>query len=362
MINDHFAQLIARHLSGETSEEETKELEFLLKEDPQAHYFYEIFSSYWSVGPQKTVNELQEEVHFQQIIAIAEKEKTDAIVYEETNPGRNTKKIITLKRLLVAATVTGIILTSYFFIFQRKKSPSKEVAVNEVEAKKGARSFMLLPDGTKVWLNSDSKLEYKDNFNDTIREVTLTGEAYFDVVKDATHPFVVHTSDIDIRVLGTAFNIKSYPKESFIEATLIHGLIEVTNKIQPGWGRVILHPHDKLVFCKLENQQHPVSSDKSPVTNKLFSIATLPKKISDTAMVETSWVYNKLIFDGETFREFALKMERWYNVRIIFRSEKAANISSHYIIENETIEEALKNLQEIEKFKYTIKGNEIEIF
>jgi len=363
MINDRFAQLIARRLSGETSEEEAKELELLLNEDPQAHYFYEIFSNYWSVGPQKKVNDLQEEIHFQQIIAIAEKEKTDSIIYEEeTIPVGSSKKIITLKRLLVAAALTGIILTSYFLIFQRKNALPKEIAVNEIEAKKGARSFMLLPDGTKVWLNSDSKLEYKDNFNDSIREVTLSGEAYFDVVKDAEHPFVVHTSDIDIRVLGTAFNVKSYPKESSIEATLIHGLIEVTNKKLPGSPKVILHPHEKLVFRKQDYQQLPVSIDKPPATNKFFSIAPLPKKISDTAMVETSWVYNKLIFDGETFKEFALKMERWYNVRIIFKSEKAANISSHYIIENETIEEALKALQEIEKFKYKINGNEIEIF
>src|SRR6185369_2293476 len=325
MMNDRFAELIARHLSGETSEEEAQELHFLLKEDSKAHYFYEIFSNYWSVEPQKKVNDLQEEVHFQQIIAIAEKEKTDSIIYEEeTIPAENSNKIITLKRLVVAAALTGIILTSYFLIFQRKNVPPKEVAVNEIEAKKGARSFMRLPDGTKVWLNSDSKLEYKDNFNDSLREVNLTGEAYFDVVKDAAHPFVVHTSDIDIRVLGTAFNVKSYPKEPSIEATLIHGLIEVTNKKQPGW-QVFLHPHDKLVFCKQDNHQLPVSVDKPPATNKLFTIATLPKKIADTAMVETSWVYNKLIFDGETFKEIALKMERWYNVRISFKNEKAEN-------------------------------------
>src|SRR5437773_11061947 len=180
---------------------------------------------------------------------------------------------MTLKRLLVAAVLTGIILSSYFFIFQRKNTQSKAVAINEIEAKKGARSYMLLPDGTKVWLNSDSKLEYKDNFNDSIREVTLSGEAYFDVVKDAAHPFIVHTSDIDIRVLGTAFNVKSYPKESSIETTLIHGLIEVTNKKLPGSPKVILNPHEKLVFRKQENRQLPVT-DKPPATNKLFSIAT----------------------------------------------------------------------------------------
>jgi len=361
MINDRFAQLIARHLSGETSEEEAKELELFLKEDPQAHYFYEIFSGYWSVGPQKTVNELQEEIHFQQIIAIAEKEKTDSIAYPEMNPERNSNKLITLKRLLVAAVLAGIILASYFFIFQRKNSPVKEIAVNEIEAKRGARSFMRLPDGTQVWLNSDSKLEYKENFNDNIREVTLTGEAYFDVVKDAAHPFVVHTSDIDIRVLGTAFNVKSYPKESSIEATLIHGLIEVTNKKRPSSPKVILHPHEKLVFQKEDDRQVGIAAGQSSLAKKPFSIAALPKK-SDTAIVETSWVYNKLILDGETFKEIALKMERWYNVRISFKNEKAANLRIRYLIENETIEEALKAIQEIEKFKYTINGNEIEIF
>jgi ferric-dicitrate binding protein FerR (iron transport regulator) len=361
MINDRFAQLLARHLSGEASQEETKELEVLLKEDPQAHYFYEIFSGYWSAGSQKPVNEVQEEIHFQQIIAIAEKEKTDVHVYEEPNPERISGRIITLKRLLIAATLTGITLASYFFIFQKKNAPSKQVAVNEIEAKKGARSFMLLPDGSKVWLNSDSKLEYRENFNDSIREVTLTGEAYFDVVKDAAHPFVVHTSDIDIRVLGTAFNVKAYPKESFIEATLIHGLIEVTNKKRPTLPKVILQPHEKLVFQKEDDRQTAIAPGQSSLTKKPFSIAPLPKK-SDTAIVETSWIYNKLIFDGETFKEIALKMERWYNVRISFKNEKAANLRIRYQIENETIEEALKAIQVVEKFKYTINGNEIEIF
>jgi ferric-dicitrate binding protein FerR (iron transport regulator) len=306
------------------------------------------------------VNELQEEIHFQQIIAIAEKEKSDLVVYAETDPERNSG-IITLKRLLVAAILAGVILASYFFIFQRKNTYSKEIAVNEVEAKKGARSFMLLPDGTKVWLNSDSKLEYKENFNDSIREVMLTGEAYFDVVKDAAHPFVVHTSDIDIRVLGTAFNVKSYPKESSIEATLIHGLIEVTNKKRPSSPKVILHPHEKLVFQKEDEHQPAIAAGQSTLAKKPFSIAALPKK-SDTAIVETSWVYNKLIFDGETFKEIALKMERWYNVRISFKNEKAANLRIRYLIENETIEEALKAIQVVERFKYTINGNEIEIF
>jgi transmembrane sensor len=358
-MNDHFIQLVSRNLAGEASAEERRELEGLLREDPQAHYFYEIFSTYWTVDSRKVVNPLQQEIHFQQILAIAEKEKPGQGSFgDESLPIRKPGKIILIKKLAVAALLAGVITSSYFLFLQTQK-PQKEIAVNEIEAKKGTRSFMQLPDGTKVWLNSDSKLEYNTEFNQNMREVSLTGEAYFDVVKDAAHPFVVHTSDIDIRVLGTAFNVKSYPRESFIEATLIHGLIEVTNKNQPA-SKMLLRPHEKLVFHKQEPPQPATMQDK-PVVNKIYSIAPL-KNVPDTARVETSWVYNKMILDGETFKEVALKMERWYNVSIIFKDEKIELYKPHYIIDNETVEEVLKNLQITFRFQYKIDGNEIEIY
>src|SRR6185436_7434874 len=78
---------------------------------------------------------------------------------------------------------------------------------NEVEAKAGARSHVLLPDGSQVWLNSESKLIYAGVFSDSTREVRLEGEGYFDIVKDPSHPFIVHTDGIDVRVLGTTFNL-----------------------------------------------------------------------------------------------------------------------------------------------------------
>jgi transmembrane sensor len=221
---------------------------------------------------------------------------------------------------------------------------------------------MLLPDGSKVWLNSESRIEYNRNFNDTIREVTLEGEAFFDVVKDKTRPFIVHTSDIDIRVLGTAFNVKSYPKEPSIETTLIRGLIEVTNKNEPTSPKVILYPQNKLVFNKVAAPTQPASpQSKAIALHKPFAIAALPRNVADSALVETSWIYNKLIFDGETLRDNAAKMERWYGVKIKFRGDKVGNTPIRYPLANETVEEALKALQIIEPFNYKRNGNEIEI-
>lgn len=363
MLNDRFAQLMAKQLSGEALPEEQIELQDLLKQDPEAGYFFSMFSEYWNIEPRKTDDSIQEEIHFQQILAIAEKGKTEEAypVAALTEPEPAPARRFSFAKLAVAAAFIGLIVVCYKLIqTQPPPQPEKLVAVNEIEAKKGARSYMLLPDGTQVWLNSDSKIEYKGNFNDSIREVTLTGEAYFDVVKDRKRPFIVHTSDIDIRVLGTAFNVKSYPREPSIEATLIHGLIEVTNKKEPTSPKVILHPHEKIVYMK--DMSKPAVAETQTMRVKPFTVAALPKNIADTSLVETSWVYNKLIFDGETFDDIALKMERWYNVKITFRNDKVARIPIHYTIENETVEEALKAMQYIEDFTYKKTANEIEIF
>lgn len=365
MINDRFAQLMARQLSGEASPEEQAELESQLKADPQLQYIFGVFSDYWTPEPHNSNDDIQQEIHFQQVLTIAEKEAPAQPVEEEAPPKpESLPGIIILKKLAIAAVFLGVVLVSYFWIrSSRQMSQGKDIALNEVVAESGARTHIELPDGTRVWLNSESKLEYKGNFNDSIREVTLEGEAFFDVVKDKSRPFIVHTSDIDIRVLGTAFNVKSYPKESQIEATLIHGLIEVINKKEPTSPKVILRPHQKLVFAK-ETRALVLPDpgvNKTLPAHKPFSVTVLPRHIADTALVETSWVYNKLIFDGESFREIARKMERWYNVRISFKSEKIADIPIHVEFKDETIEEALKALQVIESFDYTIKGNEIEI-
>jgi len=351
---------MARQLSGEATPEELEELHSFLKSNPQAQYFFEVFSDYWQIEPRTAEDDIQEEIHFQQIIAIAEKaspEDTEA-------PEVRVRRLTPLHKLAMAAVFIGLVAASWLLFFNRPlTAPSANVALNEVVARSGARSFLLLPDGSKVWLNSESRIEYKGNFNDTIREVVLEGEAYFDVVKDKKRPFIVHTSDIDIRVLGTAFNVKCYPREASIEATLIHGMIEVTNKTEPTSPKVILRPHEKLVFHK---DGRPVSDlaqkgHQNISSHKPFSITSLPRNIPDSSVVETAWVYDKLVFDGETFREIASKMERWYNVKICLRNEKLASLPLHVEFTNETVEEALEALKLIEPFKYKINGNEIEI-
>jgi len=364
MVNERFAQLIARKLSGEANEAELQELEGLLKEDPELQYFFEMFSKYWKVGEELEDDAIQEDIHFQQILTIAEKGSAGTVGIQ-TVTAKKATKVFNLKNLLVAAVFLGFIVLSYVFIPRSDALDKNNLAQSEViTVKPGARIYMLLPDGSKVWLNSESRLEYKKSFSDTVREVTLEGEGFFDVVKDKKHPFIVHTSDIDIKVLGTAFNVKSYPKESFIETTLLRGLIEVTNKKDPSSPKVLLYPHDKLVFNKETRSPNQMLRTRTQdvALAKPFEKTTLSQSITDSELMETSWLYNKLLLDGQTLRQSAAKLERWYNVNIHFKDDKVGNTPIRYPLSNETIEEALKALQYIEPFNYRINGTDIEIW
>jgi ferric-dicitrate binding protein FerR (iron transport regulator) len=370
MLKERLAELLSRKMSGEATAIELQELEHWLQHNPGDQYFADILLEYWNSHPDNSSIDTAADQHFAHILEMAEESP------EEMNPVIEPiqKKIITihrLKKMAIAAAVAAIIILSARMINNNKEpaiaDSKNDRQKNEVVARKGARSRMVLPDGTQVWLNSDSKLQYEGSFNDTIREVMLEGEAYFDVVKDARRPFIVHTSAIDIRVLGTAFNVKSYPQEKTIETTLIHGLVEVSNKNKPQSPKIILRPKEKLVFNKVETDLPETTNNNNPVNTlqekkgSAIAITALPKNIADTSLTETSWIYNRLIFEGDTFRELAIKMERWFNVKISFKNEKIANYRLRGVFEDEDIDQALQALQIIAPFNYKINNNEVTI-
>jgi ferric-dicitrate binding protein FerR (iron transport regulator) len=270
-----------------------------------------------------------------------------------------------------ATAACALVAVCLFYLNSRRRIPDSPIASDrsrEVAVKRGAKSRLLLPDGSTVWLNSDSKLTYKSNFNGGVtREVTLEGEAFFDVNK-STHPFIVHTSGIDIRVLGTVFDIKSYPKEPTFEATLIRGKIEVRGNNAADGASIVLKPHEKLTLIKDRkgfdpasvhlplNPAHPGGKPEAPAAIKILS-----GKIPDSSVVETAWVYNKLVFDGETFSEITARLERWFNVKIEIVDEEVSALRFHATFENETIEDVLRSLQVTAPFDYEINDDTVII-
>jgi transmembrane sensor len=236
-----------------------------------------------------------------------------------------------------------------------------------VLAKAGARTSLLLPDGTHVWLNSNSKLRYGREFNSQNREVGLEGEAYFEVTRNAKLPFIVHAATLDIEVLGTSFTVKSYPQDATVEATLLKGAIGVRRKGNANMAQVILKPNEKLIFNKLpgvdsvDHHSNPAGQEPHPYVAGM-AVDHIRTDLPDSEKIETAWMYNRLVFDGDNFQELAAELERWYDVSILVRDQQLNHYRFSGVFTTETIEEALKELQLTADFTYKINGKEIELY
>jgi len=359
-MNERLAELLSRQMAGEATDAEQAELQAWLQEHAGDQYFAAILSSYWQSRPTTTpATEILSDQHFAHILEMAGEEEK-----EETNLPAKTPVIKLVLKWTIAAAFIGLISWSAWWMTGRtgkKGNLAEATQTNEVIARRGTRSYLVLPDSSKVWLNSDSRLVYSASFNEAVREVTLEGEAFFEVAKNPARPFIVHTSGIDVKVLGTAFNVKSYPKDPSIETTLIHGSIEVTNKNEPKGPRLILRPHQKLVFNKEKGFTSPDIVPSAGDHIQAMAVTSLPTQIEDSAIKETAWIYNRLDFEGDTFTELATKMERWFNIKMEITDKKLGETRMHGIFEHETLEEALQALQYIKPFSYTIDGSEVTI-
>lgn len=372
-------ELIAHKLSGDATEEELIQLQFLLQQYPEEVFSLEILENVWG-NNREPDNYHYSEYQYKALLQRMQKsgidtsgftkEEEDHLISTQSsitpsNKNRNIRFIA--KRILLAACFVVAIIISVFY-YNNLKSKSIAFALSKciIATKYGSKTSVTLPDGTKVWINAGSKLTYDNDFGNTLREVNLIGEAFFDVTHNAEKPFIIHTSKMDIRVLGTEFNVRCYPDEKKIETSLLRGSIEVTLKNKPD-EKIYLKPNEKLILINddiVEAPKLPVHQEQEPAKPKLFeevSIKHLTYQPIDSLVVETCWVENRLAFMGETFEDVAKKMEKWYGVNITITDEKLKQTHLTGSFEGETIDQALKALQITTTFNYTKNQNTIII-
>lgn len=355
--------LIARVLNGEASAKEQQELFDILQQDESLQQQYDLLSRIWQEkhGNLEFEDKDAAQTTISRIINKAESEGRHIEIPAE-------KSRFTRRRIWMAAASFLILISAAWAWFGTNNNVSgSEPKAEAIEAKKGSRSRSLLPDGTTVWLNAGSKLSYDGDFTGNTREVRLEGEAFFDVVKQADRPFIVHTSGIDIKVLGTAFNVKSYPEDKTVETTLYHGSVKVFRHEETEKEAIQLKPNEKLILAKqAANKQEELSGIATPSSAKdisaaSFTIAKIDSTKQENERFETAWIYSRLEFRGDSFEELAVKLERWYNVTIVFNDEKAKQLNFNGSFERETIAQAFEALKSAVPFKYNIKGNEIYV-
>jgi len=226
--------------------------------------------------------------------------------YEEgyqTKSGFSVRRILKIYQKVAAFLLIPVIGLGILYWVSQYNQPVGQYT--ETIAPRGQKSQIVLADGTKVWLNSDTKIKYPGNFNKNQRDVYLDGEAFFEVSKNAHQPFVVHTSGVNVKVLGTKFNVKAYGDESEIETSLFEGRINlVTNS--PSFETPVekeVEPGQSFVYSKTD---HRLAANK-------FAQDEI-----------NGWKKNQLIFKDDTFSNLVRKLERWYDVKVVY-DEKLFN-------------------------------------
>ncbi len=283
---------------------------------------------------------------------------------------------IRLKRYLQIAASIIVLLSMGLAgtIILHNTGSNDDPVYTEILAPKGSRAQVTLEDGTKIWLNADSKLKYPSRFAAYERKVFLTGEGYFDVAKENDRPFVLMTTDVRINVLGTAFNVKSYPDDSFIETTLESGSLAITPlksvKNAISQQQIVLEPKQKVVLYKDDGVVQEKIQPSQSKTTETMEEAPLMKvnSIKEAVLVENvdtdvyiSWKDEKLVFRSEQLDEIVKKLERWYDVNITLDEELKERVYSG-TFQDETIEQALDAICITSNLKYNIEKNNVEIF
>lgn len=233
------------------------------------------------------------------------------------------KKHLKMRRVLLgsAAVIIPILLLlgGYFYINQ-------DVKMIEVITSSNQQKQCTLSDGTTILLNSCTKVTYPSEFKDSVRVVTLVGEAYFSVASDAAKPFIVKTKDLSVRVLGTQFNISAYPSDDRTIATLNRGKIQVDIQSEKANSRYILKPNQEIVFNKI---------DKSVLINTVTG-------------ENIGWKEGSLVFQDATFNDIINTIERRFGVTVEYDKQGFSNIPyTLKFINNESLEDVLDILQDV---------------
>ncbi len=250
--------------------------------------------------------------------------------------GKTKKRVILWRYWSVAASIVLFVLSGTLFYFSQQDSSSfPEMSIVCTAGEDGKRQ-VTLPDGTLVWLNAGTQLVYPEKFTSRLREVFITGEAFFDVVKDAKRPFIVKSDAVNIKVVGTRFNMKSYQNEDVVEIVLEKGSVSFCQTNEELDNFILLHPDERAEISK---------------TTGKVTIAKID------AGFYTSWRDGKLQFKAQTLGTIMTVLEKVHNVKIKVTDEKLKQEIYTGKFENgETVEQILDIIKLNTHIKYSYKN------
>lgn len=273
----------------------------------------------------RSLDLLAEMKHYNATLAL---QKLDERISKE----KPVRSLIYYWQRVAAILVLPLLLASLYFYFDRNSSDN--VVWQAYQTPPGVKSQLHLPDGTSVFLNSDTKIEYPSTFSSKERRVILTGEAFFEVTKDASHPFIVDAGKIGVEVKGTKFNVFNYGDEDKTEVVLAEGKV---NLIENNGGKYTvlaeMSPGEQAVYERAEGKvlMHEVDVDRY-----------------------IGWIDGLLIFRDDHTEQVVRTLERWYNVEISIENPEIRDYVFTGTFKHETINQVLDLLKRTSPIDYHI--------
>lgn len=327
-----FEELFENYLQKKLSEGEEQKLMELIKNGAHDDFVKEKIQFMLKENTASEVLDKEQGDSILKYILSQPNHETKVITLEPQN--RNRKKVV--RFILAAASIIVLIAIGNTFFFKSKTSlPNTPVVEQAVIAENtlvafSGKQLVRLPDGSTVILNDNSSLKYnQSSFNNKTREVTLTGEAFFDIKRNKTKPFIVHTGKVQTKVLGTAFNINARNSSDNIEVTVTRGKVQVGDT-------------EKIYGIITPNQQIKVNKN-----TLLFEQNTI------SAAVVTEWKSNYLILDDINMEEAVALISQKYKVHILLSNEKIKNcrITASFLNE-EDLDHVLKVICSVTETEY----------
>lgn len=333
--------LIRKYINKQCTTEELQELEKLMLRPGIQHLFDEVLDEgFIALTPQTDT----EQTHLDELLGKFNNKlnrvhtPVTPTLSAETNPDR----VFKIKKYLPYAAIWALVVSGFFayqFVSVKNGSAIQKVAMREMVNPYGQRSKIILPDSSEVFLGAGSKLTIPEKFTGNLREISLQGEAFFQVIKNPKRPFIIHTGTVQTRVLGTSFKIEAF-KNKPLTVSVVTGKVRVDDYAgNIHTSLAVLTPGQKVTY---DNGQ-----------------AIAGKAIIDDTK---AWKDGRQVFSGQALAEITDVLERWYNVKVEYKTaQKAEEKISVILNADKPLDNIMKVLSATGHFKYAINGKIITI-
>lgn len=334
MINDElFTTLAARKLAGEATTAELLELDAMLQEYPELRERYQLLQQYFTISSYHTSADTEQAL---------QRTMSRINIPVAVTPVR---KMFPWKWLGAAAAAVLIGIAS-FVVLRSNDHPVEMVKLMERQNGKATRASIELADGSKIWLNAESKLSYPDVFDGNTREVYLTGEAFFDIAPNPKKPFIVHFSAGSIHVLGTSFNVRAYENEA-VQTSVRTGKVAFIRNGRLGENpdTIYITPDEKVIL-----QTAVADSDSNSIVKEVTSSED-----------DKAWTEGRLVFRDRTLEDIAAELERTFGKKVTFTSDAPRYYRLTGAFQDNSLQDIMYYLARSKAFHYTITDSTLLI-